>query len=121
VDVRQQFGIERMDKATSLAEDVTRFTKMAFDAGFPILAGTDNLSLFDELEHYEDAGIPRADVLRAATRNGAEWLRRGDDFGTVEVGMRGHLILVDGDPLAQMSDLRNIEVVVKDGRVVVVR
>ncbi len=114
-----QFGIEKMGKVTSLVEDATRFTKMAFDAGVPILAGTDNVSLLDELEHYEDAGIPRADVLRTATRNGAEWLGRGDDFGTVEVGKKAHLILVDGNPLKQMSDLRKIDVVIKDGRVVV--
>ena len=69
----------------------------------------------------ERASALSSDVLRTVTRNGAEWLGRGDDFGTVEVGKKGHLILVDGDPLSQMSDLRKVEVVIKDGRVVVLR
>jgi hypothetical protein len=120
-DARKQLGIERMEVPVRVLEDTKRFVRMAYDAGVTILAGTDNLSMFDELEHYESAGIPNADVLRTVTRNGAEWLGRGSDFGTVEVGKKGHLVLVDGDPLTKMKDLRNVEVVIKDGRVVVVR
>ena len=62
--------------------------------------------------------MPNHQILRAATVNGARWLGRADDVGTVEPGMRAHLILVDGDPLDDISQLRNIDLVVKDGVIV---
>jgi imidazolonepropionase-like amidohydrolase len=82
------------------------------------LAGTDNVGLFDELEAYAEAGVPTFEILRAATINGANWLGAKTDFGTIEPGKRAHLILVDGDPLEDISELRNIDLVVKDGVIV---
>lgn len=70
------------------------------------------------LEAYEQAGIPREQIIRAATGSGASWLGRGDDFGTIQVGRRADIIVVHGDPLASIKSLRNIVVVVKNGRLV---
>ena len=95
-----------------------QFVRRAYEMGVLLLAGTDNLSLFTEMELYADAGVPNAAVLQAATINGAKWLGKDAEFGTVEVGKRAHLILVEGDPLKEMKDLRNISVVIKDGRIV---
>jgi imidazolonepropionase-like amidohydrolase len=94
------------------------FAARAVQGGAMLLAGTDNGNLFDELEAYERAGIPRATILRAATINGALWLGRENDFGAIEPHRRADLIIVEGDPLTHISDLRRIRTVVKDGRVV---
>lgn len=89
------------------------------DAEVMLLAGTDNNpSLNDELEDYEAAGVPREVILRSATANGSKWLGTEAEFGTIQPGRRGHPLLVDGDPLRQMKDLREVVLVVKDGRVV---
>lgn len=93
----------------------------AQEAGVPILAGTDNVGLINELEAYEDVGMARADILCAATVNGARWFDRADDFGTVQPGRRADLILVDGDPLEEIGDLREIRYVIQDGRIVLRR
>ena len=62
----------------------------------------------DELVYYvEEVGIPALDVLTWATRNGAEVLGRGDELGTVEVGKLADLLVVDGDPVADISVLRD--------------
>src|SRR5665213_2604417 len=62
----------------------------------------------DELAYYvEEVGIPALDVLTWATRNGAEVLGRGDDLGTVEVGKLAELVVVDGDPVADINVLRD--------------
>ena len=47
-----------------------------------------------------------------------EMARPEKDFGTVEVGKRANLVLVEGDPLKNIKDLRAIAVVIKDGRIV---
>ena len=52
-----------------------------------------------------------------ATRRTAEYLGLGDELGTVTRGKLADLIVVDGNPLLSMRDLRNVVTVVKDGRV----
>jgi imidazolonepropionase-like amidohydrolase len=118
---RSRFSLEEFAVARQSYDRMARFVKRAFDAGVPILAGTDDGSLFEELDAYAAAGIPPADVIRTATVNGARWLGRADDVGTIEPGKRANLVLVDGDPLRNISDMRKITAVVQDGRVVVRR
>ena len=83
----------------------------------PILAGTDDGNLFDEMDDYAAAGLPNEAILAAATANGAAWLGREDEFGTLVVGRRADFVLVDGDPLADIRNARKVQVVVQDGRV----
>lgn len=116
--VRKRLGLEEFVTATNSYARMSRFVANADRAGVRLLAGTDNGSLFDELEAYADAGVPPAAVLRAATTNGADWLGKGAEFGTIEPGKRAHLILVDGDPLKNVRDLRKLQTVIKDGRIV---
>ena len=117
-DDRARFSLEEFHNARQAFERMGEFVRRAVETGVPLLAGTDNVGLFNELEAYAAAGVPNAAILRAATANGARWLGREDDFGTVRPGRRAHLLLVDGDPLEDIADLRNIDLVVKDGVVV---
>jgi hypothetical protein len=87
-------------------------------SGVTIVAGTDSLAGFTlhrELELYVQAGIPNADVLRIATLVPAQVLKRENDLGTIEAGKLADFIVVDGNPLANISDIRRVVKVVKDG------
>jgi len=89
-------------------------------AGVTIVAGTDGLAGFTlhrELENYVRAGISPVEVLRIATLVPAQVLKRDTDLGTIEVGKLADFILVDGDPTTNISDIRRIVKVVKDGKV----
>jgi len=89
-------------------------------AGVTIVAGTDALAgfaLHRELENYVRAGIPPAEVLRIATLVPAQILKRDKDLGTIEPGKLADFIIVDGDPTRNISDIRRVVRVVKDGRV----
>jgi imidazolonepropionase-like amidohydrolase len=91
-------------------------------SGVTIVAGTDALAGFTlhrELELYAKAGIPNADVLRIATLVPAQILKREKDLGTIEPGKLADFILVDGNPLQNISDIRKVSRVVKDGKVYV--
>ncbi|MGC1679323.1 MAG: amidohydrolase family protein [Candidatus Binataceae bacterium] len=72
-----------------------------------------------ELEAYVNgAGIPALEVIGWATRNGAEMLGMKDDLGTIEAGKLADLLVVNGDPVKDITvlqDRANLEVVMKDG------
>ena len=87
-------------------------------AGVRIVPGTDGFAGFTlhrELELYAEAGIPAADVLYLATLGSARVAERDDRLGTVEAGKLADLVLVEGDPTADISNVRRTRLVVKDG------
>lgn len=96
------------------------FLRTLHEAGVTIVPGTDALagfSLHRELELYVEAGIPAADVLRMATLGSARVMRRDVELGSIEAGKVADMILIDGDPLARISDIRRVALTVKDGLV----
>lgn len=94
------------------------FVRVLHEAGVQIVPGTDNFAgfaLHRELELYSEAGIPAATVLRLATLDSARVLKKDQEMGTIAPGKLADLILIDGDPLARMSDIRRVVLTVKDG------
>lgn len=116
--MRKILGLEQFAAAQQSYQRMSRFVERAQQMGVFLLAGTDDGSLFDELESYAKAGVPNAAILEAATANGAKWLKMTSDFGTVTPGRRADLIIVDGDPLEDVKNTRKIDMVIKDGRIV---
>lgn len=95
------------------------FVKLLHDAGVTIVPGTDAMpgfTLHHELELHSRAGIPNADVLHLATLGSAQVMGQDDDTGSITPGKRADFILIDGDPLADMRDIRKVELIVRDGR-----
>jgi len=93
--------------------------------GVKIALGTDTFGSMEpgvttvkELELMIDSGLSNEDVIKATTQNAAEHLGLAKDLGTVEVGKIADLIIVDGDPLKDISTLHKIKTVVQSGRVV---
>jgi imidazolonepropionase-like amidohydrolase len=73
--------------------------------------------LHRELEIYNEAGLTPLEVIQLATIGSARAMGLDRDSGTVEAGKRADLILVDGDPLKDIKNLRRVTRVVADGRV----
>jgi imidazolonepropionase-like amidohydrolase len=71
--------------------------------------------LHRELELYVRAGIPAPEVLRIATLGAARVMKRDAELGSVEPGKLADFVLVDGDPVARISDVRRTWMVVKGG------
>ncbi|HEU5153353.1 MAG TPA: DUF1028 domain-containing protein, partial [Gemmatimonadales bacterium] len=97
--------------------NMIRMVKALYDTGIPILAGTDCLAgfcLHRELELYSEAGIPNAEVLRIATEVPARIMKR-EGLGAVAPGKLADLILVDGDPVADITNIRRVSLVMKNG------
>jgi imidazolonepropionase-like amidohydrolase len=73
--------------------------------------------LHRELEIYVEAGMSPAEALRRATLDCAAHLGRGHTHGSVERGKRADLLLLEGDPTHDISAIRRIRMVMKDGDV----
>jgi Tol biopolymer transport system component/imidazolonepropionase-like amidohydrolase len=90
-------------------------------AGGRVIAGTDSpinpyaLSLLLELEHFVRGGLSPAEAIRTATTVPADAMGLGADLGTIEPGKLADLTVVDGNPLANIADLRRTRRVIKDG------
>ncbi|HEY7752835.1 MAG TPA: amidohydrolase family protein [Steroidobacteraceae bacterium] len=94
------------------------FVGRLYAAGVPLVAGTDNtagFALHRELELYVQAGIPAGEAIRIATQNGARYTGLEGELGRIAPGLRADLILVDGDPTRNISDIRRIAYVIQGG------
>lgn len=89
--------------------------------GLTIVAGTDQVvpghSVRRELELYVKAGFTPMEAIQAATIVPARVMKVDQDLGTVEAGKFADLILVDGDPLKDISNLRNTRFVITRGNI----
>jgi imidazolonepropionase-like amidohydrolase len=93
-------------------------------AGVPILAGTDNnnpyvvpgFALHDELELFVRAGLTPMQALKTATVNAAKYLGMEKSRGTIEEGKVADLVLLEANPLTDISNTRKINAVVINGR-----
>jgi imidazolonepropionase-like amidohydrolase len=92
--------------------------------GAGILMGTDapqqfsvpGFSLHREFPRMRAAGMSPFDILATGTRNVGAYFQRADAFGTVAVGRRADLLLLDADPLADVANLQRIAGVMARGR-----
>jgi Tol biopolymer transport system component/imidazolonepropionase-like amidohydrolase len=99
--------------------------KKLHDTGVKLLDGTDALmtsvffgpSVHWELQFFGWAGLAPIDVLRMATIQAAESVGASADLGSLEAGKLGDLLLLDGDPLADIGNTMKIWRVIKDGHV----
>jgi imidazolonepropionase-like amidohydrolase len=92
-------------------------------AGARIIAGVDSplvpygISLHGELEEYVAAGLTPFQALQTATVNTARLLNADTDLGTLQVGKLADLVIVDGDPLADIKAARRVKTVIKNGEI----
>ena len=101
-----------------------RLMRYMMEEGAPILAGTDTPalgaipgdSLHRELELIAAAGASNFDALRTATTVPASYFKRSDHIGTIEAGKLADLVLLDANPLDDVSNVRKIAGVVVRGQ-----
>jgi len=100
-----------------------KIIKRLWDKGVLLTSGTDlgnpwlspGVSLYRELELLVNAGIPVLEVIKIATRNGAEALKILDEVGTIEIGKQADLVILNSNPVEGIKNIRNLEFVIKKG------
>jgi imidazolonepropionase-like amidohydrolase len=93
-------------------------------AGGLLMAGADSVGLFGsvpgfanhrEIELLVEAGFTPVEAIRIATYNGAAFLGRQEQIGSVAVGKNADLVVVKGDPASRIVDIEEVAIVFKDG------
>jgi imidazolonepropionase-like amidohydrolase len=115
---------ELVDGGALLFAKRLQLVKELHTSGVPILVGTDaplrpsppGFGLHDELSLLVRAGLTPLEALRGATFEPARYLAATDSLGSIEPGKVADLVLLDGDPLADISNTRRISAVVANGR-----
>jgi imidazolonepropionase-like amidohydrolase len=109
--------------SSAAARALIRSTSLAFEAGVPLVFGTDGGVLphgrnAEEFGALVGAGIPILEAIRSATTGAARALGVADSLGAIAPGMLADLIAVEGDPLSDPTALSRVRFVMLAGRIV---
>ena len=121
--VRQSFADPQNEQRWS---KVLQLTKMMHDRGVKILSGTDipnfelvpGESLHHELELLVEPGTNISDVIKIATKNGAEALDLMNQTGTIEPGKQADILILSANPVEDIENTKRIEAVISNGRII---
>lgn len=107
-------------RAHAVLPKVLELAKRFYDAGVQLSIGTDGTgggpSFVRELELHVQAGIPASEVLRLATSGAAERLGMADERGALAPGFEADIVFLSADPLENIANVRDVDVVVQNGR-----
>ena len=115
---------ERIARRAAGFRKMLEATRRAFEAGGRIVVGGHTSvpfaargeAVWREMELLADAGLTPMQVIAAATANGAAFLGRGKDLGTIEPGKLADLVVFTGNPASRIGDIRTVERVMAGGR-----
>ena len=121
----RRIPLENMEGFRNQYALLKRVTKALHTAGVPLLMGTDAMataavlpgtSAHQELRALVDAGLSPYEALKTATVNAAVFLRQSGEFGVIKPGSRADLVMLDANPLQQISATSRITGVILRGR-----
>jgi len=122
-ELRGMFEGVRPDEAAERAAMFDRYVAFVGELhkrGVPVVAGTDiavpGHSLHRELELYVQAGFTPMEAIQAATLVPARAMHLDKEVGTIEPGKRADLVVLGGDPIADIHNIRKIETVIARGK-----
>lgn len=93
--------------------------KMAYESGIKIAAGTDTLgNMIEEIKSLSEICFQPHEAIQSATQTAAEAMGIANKVGTLEPGKLADIVIIDGDPLANLNDLYKVKSVYKSGNLV---
>lgn len=115
---------QRRTQLNAPPEQLYENLRLVHAAGVPIVLATDagnpltlhGASVLDELTHMEAAGMPAADIIVAATRNGAQAMGLLHLIGTIEAGKKAEILVLAADPRETVQNFQSLETVIHRGQ-----
>ena len=111
---------EDFEKARAAFPKVLEFGKILYDAGLPIMIGTDGNGgapyLAFEMKLHTAAGIAAWDVLNLATTSATEILQISDRTGRIEQGLEADIVFLNSNPLDDMMNIADVDLTLSNGK-----
>jgi len=128
--LRERFANEGNEKVSQMFENdlsslQQTIAQIAKANDSLVVLGTDvpqlspNEAYHGEIQLVSEAGLTPEQIIQAGTRNAAVHIGLENELGTLEADKLADLIIVEGNPLEDLTALQNIEVVIKDGKIVI--
>jgi hypothetical protein len=117
--LRSYYSLRPYDEERTFALSLVR---RLHERGAGLLLGTDTFvvvpgfSAIQELENFVAAGLTPYEALQTGTINAARALHQQDTVGTIDIGKRADLLLIEGNPLEQVSNVKKVAGVMLRGR-----
>jgi Tol biopolymer transport system component/imidazolonepropionase-like amidohydrolase len=127
LDAARRGPVANAREREEVMEPIFATVRTIAEAGGQIVAGTDSpivpygYGLILEVEQMSEAGLGPLQAIRAATRVAARALGASDDLGTIRQGKIADMVILGGDPVADIRNLRRVEGVIVDGKLVELR
>jgi len=121
--LRQRYGTETSPWPALLKREM-QFERAFVEAGGLLLAGEDPTGIGGVIAGYGDqrevellveAGFTPVEAIRIASFNGAQFMGEADRIGSIAAGKQADLVVIHGDPSANIADIEKVETVFKDG------
>lgn len=80
--------------------------------------GAEPTATFREMRLMQEAGVPEAEIIRGATLYPSQWLGVDDRLGSVAAGREADLVVINGDPLADIAKMESTYLVIRNGRII---
>jgi len=123
-EIMKGYGTDDIAVRKKFIEKELQVVQLLHKAGVPFLAGTDTppgvyvfpgYSLHEELQRFVAAGFTPLEALQTATLNPARFLGIDEQLGTIEKGKLADLVLLNGNPLEDISNTQKIAAVIVNG------
>jgi imidazolonepropionase-like amidohydrolase len=123
-EIRKGYGTDDIAVRKKFVEKELEVVQLLHKAGVPFLAGTDTppgvyvfpgFSLHEELQRFVAAGFTPLEALQTATLNPVRFLGMEEQLGTIEKGKLADLVLLNANPLEDISNTQKIAAVIVDG------
>jgi imidazolonepropionase-like amidohydrolase len=124
-EIAQGYGADDLAVRQKFVAKELEVVRLLHRAGVPFLAGTDTpagvyifpgFSLHEELRRFVAAGFTPLEALQTATLNPAEFFGMQEQLGTVEKGKKADLVMLEANPLHDISNTQRIAAVLLNGR-----
>jgi imidazolonepropionase-like amidohydrolase len=123
-EIRQGYGADDLLVRKQFIQKELEVVQLLHKAGVPFLAGTDTppgvyifpgFSLHEELQRFVAAGFTPLEALQTATLNPARFLGMEEQLGTIEKDKLADLVLLNGNPLVDISNTQKVAAVIVNG------
>jgi imidazolonepropionase-like amidohydrolase len=116
ISPKRRRGAQWIEDHTALVEPLKVSMDCAVRAGVKIVVGTDTAGIYSEdIALMRSHGMSAMETLVAATKNGADCMLLGDQFGTIEEGKIADIVVLGSDPLDDPTNIEDVKIVIKDG------